>query len=104
MSQTPFSATYVVVEDEVTFSLTQLCQASGAEAEQVIVLVQEGVLTPRGSGPQDWQFQGPSLPRTRQALRLASDFEIGLPGAALVMDLLDEIKALRARLRRGGIG
>ena len=103
MNQAPFSATCVVVEEEVSFSLEQLARASGADAEQVIVLVQEGVLTPSGSGPQDWQFQGPSLRRARQALRLARDFELGLPGVALMMDLLDEIEALRVRLRQAGL-
>ena len=103
MSQAQSSATCVVVEEEVSFSLAQLCQASGAEADQVVILVQEGVLTPSGSGPQDWQFQGPSLKRTLRVIRLARDFELGLPGAALVMDLLEEIEALRARLQRAGI-
>jgi len=103
MSQAPFFSACVVVENEVSFSLAQLCQASGADTEQVIILVQEGVLAPSGSGPQDWQFQGFSLRRTRQALRLARDFELELPGAALMMDLLDEIETLRARLQRAGI-
>jgi chaperone modulatory protein CbpM len=104
MSQTPQTTHCVVVEDEVSFSLAQLCQASGAEAEQLIVLVREGVLAPSGSGPQDWRFPGPSLRRARKALRLARDFELGLPGASLVMELLDEIDQLRASLRRAGIG
>ena len=30
------------------------------------------------------------------------DLELGVAGAALVLDLLDEIESLRARLRRAG--
>jgi chaperone modulatory protein CbpM len=35
-------------------------------------------------------------------LRLQHDFDIDLAGAALALDLLDEIEALRARLRALG--
>ena len=46
-----------------------------------------------------WRLQS-LLGRTRLATRLARDFEINASGVALALDLLDEIEALRARLRR----
>ena len=58
----------------------------------------EGVLVPSGQRPEDWQFAGQALPRTCMALRLERDLELGMPGVALVIDLLDEIDRLRARL------
>ena len=48
----------------------------------------------------EWRFAGASLRRTRVATRLARDFELNPPGVALALDLLDEIEALRAHLRR----
>jgi len=42
------------------------------------------------------------LQRARTALRLTHDLELNAPGAALVLDLLDQIDTLRARLRRVG--
>jgi chaperone modulatory protein CbpM len=36
----------------------------------------------------------------RTAQRLAHDFQINPPGVALALDLLDEIDALRARVKR----
>jgi chaperone modulatory protein CbpM len=90
----------VVVEEHVVFTLIALCQASGADAEQVDALVGEGLLQPTGQGPQDWRFSGEALPQTRKALRLARDLELGLPGVAIVLDLLAEIETLRSRLRR----
>lgn len=89
----------VVVDDQVVFTLTALCRASGAQAEQIQALIDEGLLEPAGQGPEQWQFSGSALPRTRTALRLARDFELGLPGVAVVMDLLAEIDRLRAQLR-----
>lgn len=90
----------LVVELHVSFTLEGLCRASGASGLQVQALIDEGLLQPTGSQPGDWRFDGASLPRARTALRLAHDLELGWAGAALVMDLLAEIAALRARLPR----
>jgi chaperone modulatory protein CbpM len=93
-----------VVEDEVEMTLPELCQACGAELELVQQLVDHGVLEPRGDAPQGWVFIGPSLRRTRVALRLMRDLELNLPGAALAVDLLDEIARLRKDLQAAAGG
>ncbi len=98
----------VFVEQEVEFTLVELSRACRADVEQLVLLVHEGVLTPRGGGGNDndngsaehWRFEGHSLHRARVALRLTRDLEMSLTGTALVLDLLDEIEALRSRLRR----
>ena len=92
-----------IVDETLVFTLTDLCRACRADQIRIIALVDEGVLAPSGSGPDDWLFSGPSLPRARTALRLESDLELGPAGTALVLDLLDQIDALSARLRRAGI-
>jgi len=91
-----------VVEEEIRFTLTELCQACDAEETHVLAWVFEGVLEPEGASPQDWRFGGESLRRARLALRLARDLEINPPGVALALDLLDEIAALQALLERSG--
>ena len=90
----------VVVEEQMSFTLSALCQASGAEPELVHALVGEGLLQPAGQGPQDWRFSGDALPQARRALRLTRDLELDLAAVALVMDLLAEIDRLRSRLPR----
>jgi len=92
----------IVVEEELQFSLADLCRACRAEREQLLALVEEGVLQPLGNAPQEWLFSGPSLGRARAALRLTRDFDLNAAGTALVLDLLDEIEALHARLARLG--
>jgi chaperone modulatory protein CbpM len=92
-----------VVEESLHLSLLELCQACSADAEIVTAWVLEGVLEPAGESPPEWRFGGDSLRRARLALRLSRDLEINPPGVALVLDLLDEIAALRARLQRAGI-
>jgi chaperone modulatory protein CbpM len=93
----------LIVEEEIRFTLADLCRACRSESAQVIALVDEGVLEPAvGGGPEDWLFSGPSLRRARVALRLDRDLELGVAGTALVLDLLDEIQTLKSRLRRLG--
>lgn len=94
------TATTVVVESHVLFTLPALCQASGAGQDKVAALVVEGLLQPTGQHPEDWRFPGDALPRTRLALRLARDLELHWSAVGVVMDLLAEIARLQSRLRR----
>jgi chaperone modulatory protein CbpM len=93
-----------IVDEGVEFTLVELCRVSGASEEDLILWVSEGVFEPTGAGPQEWRFSGASLLRVRTAQRLARDLQINAPGIALVLELLDEIDALRARPRRSRSG
>ncbi len=86
-----------LLEERVFFTFAALCRASGAEESQMQALVAEGMLHPTGSGPEDWQFSGTSLPYARRALRLSRELHLSLHGAAIVLDLLNEIEFLKAR-------
>ena len=89
-----------IVAEEIQLTLVELCQACRAPKEHVIAWVYEGVLDPLGAVPQDWRFTGPSLRRAKLALWLSRDLEINPPGIAMVLDLLDDLAALQARLER----
>ncbi len=100
----PHAVDAVIVEEEIEFTLVDLCRACDVERSYVLELVDEGILEPVGSSPEDWVFSGPSLRMARTALRLDQGLELGPSGAALVLSLLEEIDSLRARLRRAGLG
>ena len=89
-----------ILEEEVVLSLGELCRASRLSAERVIELAEEGVIEPIGSGPETWRFRGVSLRRIRCAERLEEDLGVNTAGAALVLDLLEELERLRARVGR----
>jgi chaperone modulatory protein CbpM len=93
-----------IVEEQTRLSLDDLCRACSVHAERIVELVDAGVLEPKGREPTHWIFIGDSLRRARKALRLQRDLGIDLAGAALVLELPDEIAALRARLRAMGGG
>ena len=71
-------------------------------AERVRRLVDEGIVEPVGRKPAEWRFTRVSVTRVRFAERVARDLDVNTAGAALALDLLDEIERLRARLRRPG--
>lgn len=89
----------IVVEESITFTLTELCRACRGSDQQLLALVDEGVLEPLGSGPADWVFDGSALGRARTALRLIDDLALSPAGVALVLDLMSQIDELKARLR-----
>jgi chaperone modulatory protein CbpM len=91
-----------VLEEEVELTLADLCRACQLRAEQIFELVDEGIIEPAGPEPGRWRFGGASLRRARVALTLQRDLGVNCAGAALALDLLEEMEALRARLQALG--
>jgi len=89
-----------IVEEDMELSLADLCRACQMPAERVFELVEEGVIEPLGREPARWRFRAVSVQRVRCVRRLEQDLGVNVAGAALVLDLLDELEQLRARLRR----
>ncbi len=89
-----------LLDDDFQLSLLELCRCCTVRAETVISIVEEGVVEPLGSSPSNWRFNGPMLRRVEVALNLQRDLRVNLPGAALALDLMEEVERLRERLRR----
>jgi len=89
----------IILEEQTELTLADVCRACAVRAEFIVELVDEGVLAPQGREPHRWRFSGVHLRRATVALRLQRDLGINLAGAALALQLLDEVEALRARLR-----
>ena len=56
------------------------------------------IVEPTGAERAHWRFSGIAVTRIQRVIRLQREFEVNLPGAALALDLLEEIE----RLRRSG--
>lgn len=91
--------TGVVLDENVDFSLGELCRYCGVSVEVLIDMVDEGLLEPIGSAPDNWRFPGSALQRAQTALRLTNDLRVNLAGAALALELMDELDDLRRQLR-----
>ncbi|MEZ5738917.1 MAG: chaperone modulator CbpM [Burkholderiaceae bacterium] len=88
--------------EEPELTLAQVCQACAVSEELLIAMVTEGVIEPRGPAPAQWRFSLTTIWRVRRALRLERDLGVNTAGAALALDLLDELEQLRSQLRRMG--
>lgn len=86
---------------EVT--IEHLCLACGTDEVTIEVLVREGVLEAAGTDPRHWRFGPGALARARRAVRLMRELHVDAAGAALALDLMDEIARLRAQLARLGV-
>lgn len=86
----------LLLDEECTLTLGELCRACMVSAEWIVELVDEGILEPAGQDIAHWRFSGPSLQRALIVMRLQRDLAINLAGAALVLDLMEEIETLRS--------
>ncbi len=87
----------VVLDESIEFSMQELCRICDVGEALVVEIVQEGVVEPYGDEPGQWRFSGLAVTRIQRVIRLQREFEVNLPGAALALELLEEIE----RLKRG---
>jgi chaperone modulatory protein CbpM len=86
-------------------SIDQLCRMCAVHTDYVLELVQEGVIAPAEmTGNSDtsgawrtWRFTSLHVRRTKVASRLQRDLGVNMAGAALALQLLDELETLRAQ-------
>lgn len=92
-----------VLEDLTGLTLDDLCRACGAPAPLLVELVEEGVITPSRTAGGEWRFTGLHLRHAHVAVRLQRDLGVNPAGAALALQLLDELEQLRAQLQAGRV-
>jgi len=96
--------TGVLLED-VALTLDELARACDVAPDWVVRHVRAGTL---GGGVAvalqvtEWRFASADLVRARRLLRVERDFDANDDLAALVVDLGDEVRRLRTRLRALG--
>ncbi len=93
-----------VLLDESALSLDELARACQVEPDWVVRHVEAGVLAGDGSVQvTTLQFRSVDLDRARRLLSVERDFDANEDLAALVIDLADEVRRLRARLHVLGV-
>jgi chaperone modulatory protein CbpM len=93
----PISA--VLLDESVELTLTEVCAACRVSEDLVVEIVAEGIVEPLGANRAHWRFSGVAVARIQRVIRLQHDFDVNLPGAALALELLEEVERLR-RTRR----
>ncbi|GHB08321.1 chaperone modulator CbpM [Salinicola rhizosphaerae] len=86
------------LDEAPVMTLGDICRACTVHAEWIVELIDEGIITPEGRHREQWRFYGGSLHRVRTVQRLQRDLGVNLAGAALALELLEELNDLRRRL------
>lgn len=89
----------IVFDDEITLSLDEVCEVCGVTESIVIEMVREGIAEPLEETSTRLVFSGIAVTRLLTAHRLQRDLHVNLPGAALALELLDEIRVLKGARR-----
>lgn len=87
------------LDEEARIALAELLAASGLVREELVELVEYGVLEPRGASVESWQFSGRAIVLARRAARLRDDFGLNAAGMALALTYIERIDALERRIR-----
>ncbi len=102
-NEMPVELSGIILDEQSVLTLTEISSACAVQTEYIIELVEEGLITPEVSPethePYSWRFTGVHMRLVRIASHLQSDLGVNLPGVALALQLLDEVEALRTRLR-----
>ncbi|HFB64583.1 MAG TPA: MerR family transcriptional regulator [Aeromonadales bacterium] len=100
----------LLLNDVNTLTLVEISRACTTNAEWVLTLVEEGIIEPISTqelstddinemNSSTLVFPGSCLERAQTVRRLQRDLSINLPGAALVLELMDELERLRSHIK-----
>ena len=99
-------STYTLQPTQLT--IDELCRTCAVHTGYIAELVHEGIIVPdvvadSASAPETWRFTSVHVRHTKVAWRLQHDLHVNLPGAALALQLLDELESLRAQMAAAGV-
>ncbi|MEJ2553511.1 MAG: chaperone modulator CbpM [Gammaproteobacteria bacterium] len=89
-----------LLDEELELTVVELRRICRLSAAELMELAEAGVIEPLGRPATSWRFHGSSVRRAHGAIQLHRDLGVNWQGAALVLDLLEEIEFLRRRLAR----
>ena len=81
-------------------AITEICRVCRIDAGALHELAELGLVSPRGSEPDAWEFPAAVLPRLRVVGRLMRDLGVNVSGAALAVELIEAQRALERQVRR----
>ena len=97
--------TAAAIDHDNPVTLQELAHACGADVDWVVQLVEVGIVQVQSplAQWQSWCFYSADLRKALEARRLERDFGVGLDAAALILDLQQEVRRLKAALQARGL-
>jgi chaperone modulatory protein CbpM len=92
--------TSFVVDDDVTFTLTEVRRRFSIDNKIIDDMLEHGLIESETTSPTtELCVNQQALQRIQRALHLYHDLGVNIAGAALVLDVLDELETVRSELR-----
>lgn len=88
----------VIVDEQISLTLQELSRSCNAHAEWVLELVDEGIIEPLRQDSIHYHFSAACLQQALTVKHLQQDLGINLAGAALVLELKQEVDTLRTHI------
>ncbi len=80
------------VDEENNLTLEQICEICRTNSKLIIEMVDEGIVEPEGEENSSWRFSYSCIETVRIVVRMQKDLRVNLPGAALALQLLKQMK------------
>ena len=93
--------TTILLDEDTSYTLQELSDLCSQGTDLIFKMINEGMIVPAGPSPRQWRFGLREIHRVQTAQRLIRDLQINLAGAALALDLLEELGKLRRQVAEG---
>ncbi len=93
--------TSILLDENTNYTLQELSDLCSQSTELILEMIDEGMIVPAGSSPRQWRFGLREIHRVQTAQRLIRDLQVNMAGAALALDLLEELEELRRQVSGG---
>ena len=84
-----------MANDNIIYTTNAVCYSYKLDQETINEMVSWGIANPAGNTPENWLFTHDDFERIGRASRFRNELEINIPGAALALQLLEDIQNLR---------
>ena len=84
-----------MVNENIIYTTYAICHSHKLSQESINEMVSWGIAEPSGNKPEKWLFTQKDYERIGCALRFRKELDINIPGAALALQLLEDIQDLR---------
>lgn len=89
-----------MMSKEITFTLVELCQTVDISQDELVEIVEFGVIVPLQPEQVRWEFDYPALSHLRRARPLRAELDLDWPGIAMALTLLERVGELQKENRR----
>ncbi len=89
--------TSILIDENTNWTLQEFSDFCSQSTDMILEMIDEGLIVPFGSSPAQWRFGLREIQRAQTAYRLICDLHVNLAGAALALDLLEELEELRQK-------